>query len=116
MTGLKKLFSTYNIGTMTLKNRIVMGPMGTNLSNPDGSIAREEIAYYEARAKGGAGMIITEMVVFDQRGKYQPRIPMISNDGHIQGWKSLAESGACPWNKNCPSSWGMPAVKPSLIL
>ena len=92
MTELKKLFSTFNIGTMEVKNRIVMGPMGTNLSNPDGSIAREEIAYYEARARGGAGMIITEMVVFDERGKYQPRIPMISSDSHIQGWKSLAEA------------------------
>ena len=77
---------------MALKNRIVMGPMGTNLSNPDGTIAREEIAYYEARARGGAGMIITEMVVFNERGKYQPRIPMISSDSHIQGWKSLAET------------------------
>ena len=92
MTELKKLFSSYNIGTMALKNRIVMGPMGTNLSNPDGTIAREEIAYYEARARGGAGMIITEMVVFDERGKYQPRIPMISSDSHIQGWQTLVET------------------------
>jgi 2,4-dienoyl-CoA reductase-like NADH-dependent reductase (Old Yellow Enzyme family)/thioredoxin reductase len=92
MTGLKRLFSTYNIGAMELKNRIIMGPMGTNLSNPDGSVAGEEIAYYEARARGGAGMIITEMVVIDERGKYQPRIPMISEDRHIRGWQSLVEA------------------------
>ncbi|MBW1828922.1 MAG: NADH:flavin oxidoreductase, partial [Deltaproteobacteria bacterium] len=91
MIELKNLFSTFNIGTMELKNRIVMGPMGTNLSNPDGSITQEDIAYYEARARGGAGMIITEMVVFEERGKYQPRIPMLSSDSHIQGWRSLAE-------------------------
>ena len=92
MNGLKKLFSPYNIGTMALKNRIVMGPMGTNLSNPDGSITPEEIAYYEARARGGAGMIITEMVAVDPRGKYQPRIPQLSNDGHIQGWRSMSDA------------------------
>ena len=92
MNGLKKLFSPYNIGTRALKNRIVMGPMGTNLSNPDGSITPEEIAYYETRARGGAGMIITEMVVVDPRGKYQPRIPQLSNDGHIQGWRSISDA------------------------
>ena len=101
MTELSKLFSPYRIGTMELKNRIVMGPMGTNLSNPDGSIAQEEVAYYEARARGGAGMIITEMIVFDERGKYQPRIPMILNDEHIQGWKSIADAVHAHGTKIC---------------
>ena len=101
MTATNKLFSPYRIGTMELKNRIVMGPMGTNLSNPDGSIAQEEVAYYEARARGGAGMIITEMIVFDERGKYQPRIPMLLNDEHIQGWRSVADAIHAHGTKIC---------------
>ncbi|MBT3366031.1 MAG: FAD-dependent oxidoreductase [Nitrospina sp.] len=91
MTGFKNLFSPFNIGAMELKNRIVMGPMGTNLANPDGSIASEDIAYYGARAEGGAGLIITEMAVVDTGGKYQPNIPEISSDIHIPGWTALAE-------------------------
>ena len=52
------LFTTFKIGTMEVKNRIVMSPMGTNSSHIDGTIANDEIEYFEERAKGGVGMII----------------------------------------------------------
>lgn len=45
---------------MTLKNRIVMPPMGTNFAGPNGEITDEHISYYEQRAKGGTGLIILE--------------------------------------------------------
>ncbi|WP_340399551.1 NAD(P)/FAD-dependent oxidoreductase [Paenibacillus sp. FSL H8-0079] len=54
----EKLFTPFRIGTMEVKNRIVMSPMGTNSASPDGRLSLEEIDYYEERAKGGAGMII----------------------------------------------------------
>ncbi|MCG7385653.1 NAD(P)/FAD-dependent oxidoreductase [Paenibacillus sp. ACRRY] len=54
----EKLFTPFHIGSMDVKNRIVMSPMGTNSAGPDGRISLEEIDYYEERAKGGAGMII----------------------------------------------------------
>ncbi|MED4224576.1 NAD(P)/FAD-dependent oxidoreductase [Neobacillus cucumis] len=53
-----KLFTPFNIGKMEVKNRIVMSPMGTNSASPDGRISVDEIDYFEARARGGAGMII----------------------------------------------------------
>jgi 2-enoate reductase len=52
------LFTPFKIGNMEVKNRIVMSPMGTNSANPDGRISVDEIDYFEARARGGAGMII----------------------------------------------------------
>ncbi|RAK11776.1 2,4-dienoyl-CoA reductase-like NADH-dependent reductase (Old Yellow Enzyme family) [Halanaerobium saccharolyticum] len=52
------LFSPFKIGNMEVKNRIVMSPMGTNSARIDGTIADDEIDYFEARAKGGTGMII----------------------------------------------------------
>ena len=91
MTDLKRLFSPFKIGRMELKNRIVMGPMGTNLSNPDGSLTEKHIVYYETRARGGVGLIITEMAVVDPRGRYQPRMHEISDDTHIEGWKNLVK-------------------------
>ncbi|BCN29796.1 NAD(P)/FAD-dependent oxidoreductase [Anaeromicropila herbilytica] len=54
----KSLFTPFKIGTMEVKNRIVMSPMGTNSARIDGTIAEDEIAYFEERAKGGTGMII----------------------------------------------------------
>jgi 2-enoate reductase len=53
-----RMFEKMNIGTMTVKNRIVMAPMGT-LSDGDGGFSERIIRYYVERAKGGVGMIIT---------------------------------------------------------
>ena len=41
------------IGRMTLRNRMVMPAMGTNLANPDGTVSQHLIDYYETRAAGG---------------------------------------------------------------
>jgi len=76
----KNLFSPINIGTLRLKNRVVMAPMDPGLTNVDGSISERLIDYYEERAKGGVGMIITQFtaVVNDQRmdspGVYSDRL------------------------------------------
>lgn len=52
------LFTPFSIGSMRVKNRIVMSPMGLNAGRPDGTISDDEIAYFEERARGGAGLII----------------------------------------------------------
>ncbi len=55
-----KLFERDNIGSMEVKNRIAMAPMGTNgLTDIDCGYSRRLIDFYAARAKGGAGMIMT---------------------------------------------------------
>lgn len=55
----EKLFTPFKIGKMEVKNRIVMSPMGLNAGHLDGTIDKAEIDYWEERAKGGTGMIIT---------------------------------------------------------
>ncbi len=66
---LERLFSPVEIGGFHIKNRIVMAPMGANYENIDGSVSEVLINYFEARAKGGAGLIISPftMVSEDQR-------------------------------------------------
>jgi len=54
-----KLFEPMRIGKMLVKNRIVMSPMGTFTPMQDGTESEEGIRYYEERARGGVGMIIT---------------------------------------------------------
>lgn len=54
----KSLFDKTYIGKMKLKNRIFMSPMGTT-GEADGAYCNEGIDYFEERAKGGAGLIIT---------------------------------------------------------
>ena len=47
------LFTPFKIRNMDVKNRIVMAPMGLNAARPDGTIADDEIDYFEERARGG---------------------------------------------------------------
>ena len=57
----KKLFAPIYIGAMRLKNRLVMSPMGTNYADNRGMVTPRQLAYYAERAKGGVGMITTEV-------------------------------------------------------
>lgn len=54
------------IGNVEIRNRIAMAPMISNLANMDGSTNETHISYLEERAKGGAGLIITEYTYVDQ--------------------------------------------------
>ena len=58
----ENLLSPITIKNMTLRNRVMMTPMGTNLANPDGSISEEHKNYYKLRAQGGTGLIVVENV------------------------------------------------------
>ena len=56
----RKLFESAMIGNMWLKNRLVMAPMGIlGLVENDGLLSQRAIDYYEERARGGIGLIIT---------------------------------------------------------
>ena len=61
-----KLFTPGKIANLIVKNRIVMTAMGTCLAAVDGQPSPEIIKYYEARAKGGVGLIITEITRIDE--------------------------------------------------
>ena len=56
----QQIFSPGSIGTLHLKNRLVVPAMATMYANPDGTASDRLIAYHERKAKGGWGLIITE--------------------------------------------------------
>lgn len=64
--GYQKLFSKGKIGSLELRNRVVLPPMGTNMASFTGEATDEIIGYYEERAKGGCGLIITEIARIDE--------------------------------------------------
>ena len=57
----EKLLSEGKIGNLTLKNRVIMAAMGVDCAEPDGKAGPRVSDYYEERAKGGVGLIITEV-------------------------------------------------------
>ena len=87
----QKIFEQGKIGNVTFKNRLVMSPMGTSLAEMDGSPSEDMIAFYEARAVGGAGLIIPEITrVNDVHGAGMMRQLSVSKDKHIEGLAKLA--------------------------
>lgn len=61
----ENLFKKGKIGKLEIKNRIVMPAIGTSLATSTGEASDEIIKYYEERAKGGCGLIITEITRID---------------------------------------------------
>lgn len=87
------LFEKGRIGNLTLKNRIVMPPMGTNLASADGEITDNIIRYYEERAKGGTGLIIVEVTSIDYGfGRAIASQPRVDNHRFIPGMNRLASA------------------------
>ena len=60
MPKIKKLFEPIQIGTMELKNRLAMAPMGLRLLDEDGFPDEQCLEHYVRRADGGAGLVMVQ--------------------------------------------------------
>ena len=84
------LNSPASIGTMQLKNRFVLAAMGSNYATTDGHCSEQLIAYYEARAKGGTGLLILETTsVSWPAGCSMPNMVGFSDDCFLPGLREL---------------------------
>lgn len=88
MNNYEHLFSPVKVGTTTVKNRVFMPPISTNLADK-GYVTDELIKHYEARAKGGVGLIVTEVTTVEPTYIYLPGDISIHDDSFIPGWKKL---------------------------
>ena len=96
----RHIFEPLTVRRMTMKNRIMMTPMGTNYGEQSGEMSFLHINYYEQRAKGGTGLIMVENASVDSpegsNGTTQLRI---DHDNYIPRLFKLTETvhkhGAC---------------------
>lgn len=80
------------IGRMELRNRIVMAPMGSNFAEADGTCGERIQAYYEARAAGGAGLLIMGVcAIAYPAGTAEPFQVGVSEERFVPGLAALAE-------------------------
>lgn len=86
------MFSPVQIGTVTVPNRFVVPPMGNNLANTDGTLSDRSLSYYQARAKGGFGLITIESTVVYQEAKGGPRKPCLFSDDTVESFRRVAEA------------------------
>jgi NADH:flavin oxidoreductases, Old Yellow Enzyme family len=88
----EKLLSPMNIGKMTVKNRVVMAPMLMGFGDFDGKPTEKLMNYYEERAIGGTGLIITEITrVNDKHGAAAFAQLAMSHDYHIEPMRAFAD-------------------------
>ena len=86
------MFSPVQIGSVTVPNRFVVPPMGNNLANTDGSLSDRSLSYYEARAKGGFGLITIESTVVYEQAKGGPRKPCLFSDSSVESFRRVASA------------------------
>jgi 2,4-dienoyl-CoA reductase-like NADH-dependent reductase (Old Yellow Enzyme family)/thioredoxin reductase len=92
MHNYDKLLSPFTIGNLQIRNRTVMTAMCLGLGQFDGTPTNQLIDYYETRAKGGIGLIITEITrINDFTGLGHVAQLSLSNDSVIEPMKQLVD-------------------------
>lgn len=122
---LNNLFSPLKIGTMELKNKIAMAPMTLGFESQDGTVCEKLIDFWEARAKGGAGLIIVDVVTVDNSVPYLGNTIGLGRDETIPSFRKFVDRMHQYGTKVIPQishpgpesiSWafGVPPVGPSV--
>jgi 2,4-dienoyl-CoA reductase-like NADH-dependent reductase (Old Yellow Enzyme family) len=85
------LLTPARIGSLDVPNRIVMPPMTTRTADEEGYVTDDTIAYYQARARGGVGLITVEMASPEKAGRHRRREVGIYDDRFLPGLTRLVD-------------------------
>lgn len=88
------LFSEGKIGSLVTKNRVKYAATETNFPYGDGYVSDREVAYMEAQARGGAGIVTTQGAYPDPKGEGKGFKGMMAiyDDRFIPGLHRIAEA------------------------
>ncbi|MCC0036232.1 MAG: bifunctional salicylyl-CoA 5-hydroxylase/oxidoreductase [Hoeflea sp.] len=86
----RPMFAPYKLRDMELKNRIVVSPMA-QYKAVDGCPTDWHLVHYGERAKGGAGLVYTEMTCVSSEGRITPGCPGLYAPEHEAAWKRIAD-------------------------
>ena len=125
MSDFPLLFSPAKIGSLELKNRLIMPAMGTGMQNKDGTVSDRLYHYHQVRGAGGTGMITVEIAAVHPTTSGSTGLG-IYDDKFIPGLKRLADVIHQGGAKACIQLWhagrqtnshdtGMPIIAPSAI-
>ena len=77
---------------LVLRNRIVMAPMTRRFAGEDGVPTAEMANYYQKRAAGEVGLIISEGTAVDSLHAYDTKtVPRFETEEQIEGWKRIVD-------------------------
>lgn len=110
MTDTNILFRPFNLGTLSLANRIVMAPMTRNFA-PEGIPGPANVDYYRRRAEGGVGLIMSEGTVVDRpASRNDPGIPFFHGEAALAGWKDVINAVHNAGGRMGPQIWHVGSV------
>lgn len=81
------LFTPTRLGRIDIANRVIMAPMTRSRATDDGMVRPITATYYAQRA--GAGLIVTEGVFPEARGKGYVRTPGLATEAQTEAWKAV---------------------------
>ncbi len=84
------MFAPYTLRGMRLANRVVVSPMAQYKAT-DGTPDDWHLVHYGERAKGGAGLVMTEMTCVSPEGRITPGCTGMYSDKHMTSWKRIAD-------------------------
>ena len=88
--GRTPMFAPFHLRDMQLVNRVVVSPMA-QYKAVDGCPTDWHFAHYAERAKGGAGLLYTEMTCVSPEGRITPGCPGLYSPEHEAAWRRLTE-------------------------
>jgi len=105
------LFSPFELGNLTLNNRVLMAPMTRSMS--PGNIPNEKVVdYYRRRAQGGVGLIITEgTCVGHKAASGYPDVPFFAGEEALAGWEKVVEAVHAEGGKIAPQLWHVGGIR-----
>ena len=89
MTRFPHLFQPIELGALEMKNRVIFGPHGTSQGRAPGTMP-DLVAYHEARAQGGVGLIITEAHTVHESYEVRHNLLAVSDDDAIPELREMA--------------------------
>ena len=89
MASQHPLFVPAKLGPIQLRNRILMAPMTTRHADAEGYVTPASLAYYQARAKGGVGLLTVEMAGPEKVGRHRHHELGLYDDRFLDGLKKL---------------------------
>ncbi len=105
------LFTPFESEKLTLKNRIVMAPM-TRAFSPKNIPNQKVVDYYQRRAQGGVGLIITEGTCINhQAANGYPNVPFIYGEQALAGWKKVVDAVHQAGGKIAPQLWHVGGIR-----
>ena len=88
--GTPPMFTPFRLRGLTLRNRVVVSPMDM-YSATDGLPGDLHLVHLGARALGGAGLVMTEMVCVSEEGRITPGCTGLYNGKQAEGWKRITD-------------------------